>query len=531
MNKGGTQQEWTISNLPQWLKADATSGMLSPLSQQTVCFTVAKSCPVGRYSETVYLVNSDDIAVPLTLELNVRGSVPTWTVDNGKYSSSMNLVGSLSIQGIPSNDPDDIVAAFVDGECRGVAHPVYNKRYDDYFVMLDIAGNADDKNKNVTFRVYDASTGTVWPMVKTSRDIDFNVSGVFGSFQVPVVLDALEMIEQTMTLGEGWNWMSLSVVANDMNATSLMSPISGSVDVVKSKKRSIMRYENLWDGGDILMNNREMYKVLMNNAEELSVIGLSPTDSERTITVRNGWNWLAYNGTAAISLGDAFASLNPVDGDLVKGKSGFAIFDGYEWAGTLQALVPSQGYMYLSKADADRSFSYPKSMAKAKAAAMEYLPVTMTVFNPVDDSKYPGNMTVVARVAYCGKPLAECETGVFAGSECRTTGMTDSDGIVFLTIPGESVEKLTFRIKYGADILISDNTLEYSDDAVVGNRKSPFEIAFDERSITTSIVEVESSEADEKWYTYDGCALKQKPKAAGVYIRVRNGKAEKIAVR
>lgn len=531
VNKGGTQQEWTISNLPQWLKTDVTSGMLSPLSQQTVCFTVAKSCPVGRYSETVYLVNSDDIAVPLTLELNVRGSVPTWTVDNGKYSSSMNLVGSLSIQGIPSNDPDDIVAAFVDGECRGVAHPVYNKRYDDYFVMLDIAGNADDKNRNVTFRVYDASTGTVWPMVKTSRDIDFNVSGVFGSFQEPVVLDALEMIEQTMTLGEGWNWMSLSVVANDMNATSLMSTISGSVDVVKSKKRSIMRYENLWDGGDILMNNREMYKVLMNNAEELSVIGLSPTDSERTITVRNGWNWLAYNGTAAISLGDAFASLNPVDGDLVKGKSGFAIFDGYEWAGTLQALVPSQGYMYLSKADADRSFSYPKSMAKAKAAAMEYLPVTMTVFNPVDDSKYPGNMTVVARVVYCGKPLAECETGVFAGSECRTTGITDSDGIVFLTIPGESVEKLTFRIKYGADILISDNTLEYSDDAVVGNRKSPFEIAFDERSITTSIVEVESSEADEKWYTYDGCALKQKPKATGVYIRVRNGKAEKIAVR
>ena len=187
--------------------------------------------------------------------------------------------------------------------------------------------------------------------------------------------------------------------------------------------------------------------------------------------------------------------------------------------------------MYLSKADADRSFSYPKSMAKAKAAAMEYLPVTMTVFNPVDDSKYPGNMTVVARVVYCGKPLAECETGVFAGSECRTTGITDSDGIVFLTIPGESVEKLTFRIKYGADILISDNTLEYSDDAVVGNRKSPFEIAFDERSITTSIVEVENSEADEKWYTYDGCTLKQKPKAAGVYIRVRNGKAEKIAVR
>ena len=397
--------------------------------------------------------------------------------------------------------------------------------------MLDIAGNADDKNKNVAFRVYDASTGIVWPMVKPSRDVDFNVGGVLGSFQEPVVLDALEMIEQTLVLGEGWNWMSLSVVTNDMTATSLMSPISGSVDVVKSKKRSIMRYENIWDGGDIMMNNKEMYKVLMNNAEELSVIGSSPTDSERTISVRSGWNWLAYNGTAAVSLGDAFASLNPEDGDLVKGKSGFAIFDGYEWAGTLQALVPSQGYMYLSKADTDRSFSYPKSMAKAKVPAMEYQPVIVTIFNPVDNSKYPGNMTVVARITYDGKPLAECETGVFAGSECRTAGFTDSDGIVFLTVPGESVEKLTFRIKYGADILISDNTLDYSDDAVVGNRKAPFEIGFDANSTTTSIVEVENSEADEKWYTHDGYALKHKPRAAGVYIRVKNGEAEKIAVK
>ena len=169
-----------------------------------------------------------------------------------------------------------------------------------------------------------------------------------------------------------------------------------------------MRYENIWDGGDIMMNNKEMYKVLMNNAEELSVIGSSPTDSERTISVRSGWNWLAYNGTAAVSLGDAFASLNPEDGDLVKGKSGFAIFDGYEWAGTLQALIPSQGYMYLSKADTDRSFSYPKSMAKAKVPAMEYQPVIVTIFNPFDNSKYPGNMTVVARITYDRKPLAEC---------------------------------------------------------------------------------------------------------------------------
>lgn len=533
-NKGGTQQEWTLGNLPSWLSASAESGTLAPQSRQTIELTVGKNCPVGRYSETLYLVNTDDLSAPLSLDVNVTGCLPEWSVDAGKYSSTMNLVGTLAVHGIPSNDADDIVAAFVDGECRGVARPVYSKRYDEYFVLLDIAGEAADKDKKVSFRIYDASTGTVWPVVKSAPEVGFAVGSVVGSFASPVRLDAVDVAEQTVSLGSGWNWISLSVVADDMNVTSLMRPIAGSVDVVKSKKRSVVRYENMWDGGDIIMNNREMYKVLMNTAEELVVTGASPSAGERTLTVRPGWNWIAYNGNGVTDVADAFASLNPVDGDLVKGKTGFAIFDGYEWAGTLQALSPSSGYMYLSKSASDRTFAYPVGITRAKRSPAAAESCVTSRFYPVDDGLFPGNMTVVARVTYEGSPLQETETGVFAGDECRTSGFTDSDGLVFLTIPGDGGETIGFRIVRGSDILISDYTMQYKDDGLYGNRKEPVEICFDSSSQTTYIDGVSTDGGAYEWYSTEGLKFTERPKDAGVYIRVdrsKGGKPEKVAIK
>ena len=533
-NKGGTQQEWTLGNLPSWLSASATSGTLAPQSRQTIELTVGKNCPVGKYSETLYLVNTDDLSAPLTVDVDVTGSLPQWSVEAGKYSSTMNIVATLAVHGIPSNDADDIVAAFVGGECRGVAHPVYSKRYDEYFVLLDIAGEAEDKDKEVSFRIYDASTGIVWPVVRSAPDVSFAVGGVVGSFASPVSLDAVEVSEQTVSLGSGWNWISLSVVADDMNATSLMSPVAGSVDVVKSKKRSIMRYENMWDGGDIMMNNREMYKVLMNTAGELVVTGASPDADERRLTVRPGWNWIAYNGSGVVDVADAFASLNPADGDLVKGKTGFAIFDGYEWAGTLQALSPSSGYMYLSKAASDRTFAYPVGITRTKNAPASGESCVASRFYPVDDGLFPGNMTVVARVTYNGSPLPETETGVFAGDECRTSGFTGDDGIVFLTIPGEGGETIGFRIVHGDDILVADYTMQYNDDGLYGNRKNPVEICFDSTSPTTYIDGVAADGDVYDWYSTDGFKYAERPKDAGVYIRVnrqKGGRPEKVAVR
>lgn len=532
-NKGGTQQEWTLSGVPQWLKASVTAGTTEPLSTTSVNFTVGKSCPIGKHFETIYLVNADGIATPLPLSITVTGEMPDWKVETDIFSTTMNLVATVSVHGVPSNDTDNIIGAFIDGECRGVAQPTYSKRYDEYFAMLDIAGNAGDKGKKVEFRLYEAATGITWPDVQASQDVSFSSGTVIGSFGKPVNLNALDRIEQTLVLNGGWNWTSISVLADDMNATAVMSDVANATSLVKSKTLSIMRYNGIWDGGDIAMNNREMYKVLMTSPAQLTLRGSRPGTSEKTINVRPGWNWIGYNGTNLMGIADAFAALSPEDGDIVKGKQGFAIYDGYEWAGSLEALTPGQGYMYLSQATTNRTFRYPANAAQPMLSRSLESNREASIFSPIDDSKYPGNMTIVGRVTYNGLPLSNIETGVFVNAECRTHNFTDNDGIVFLTVPGDADETLSFLIPYGGEVIKAEVTLRYEDDKVEGNRGTPFEIAFDGNSLVTDISGITGKASEECWYTTDGVKLKQKPTVPGVYIRVttgNNSKSEKIVI-
>lgn len=522
-NKGGTQQEWYLTGMPQWLRASSTSGVTDPLAATDITFTVAKSCPTGKYTETIYLVNADDIATPLTLTLTVTGDVPDWAVDAGKYSSTMNLVGTLAVHGVPSNDTNDLLGAFIDGECRGVAHSAYSKRYDEYFVLLDIACNAADRDKPVEFRLYDASTGITWPAVQVSQEVKVSAGAVCGSFASPVTFDALDRLEQTLALTEGWNWTSLSVVADDMNVPSVLAGVTGETCLLKSKTATMMLYNNQWDGDAITLNNRDMYKVLTTQEQQLTITGTRPDAQAKAITVRPGWNWMAYNETSVADLSDALAALDPVDGDLVKGKQGFAIFDGYEWNGSLEAMTPGQGYMYLSQADADRTFNYPTTLAhraQGKKAREQRKP---EVFSPANDSRYPGNMTVVARVTYERATLEGQETGVFCGEECRTAAFTDADGIVFLTIPGSGTDELTFRIPHEDQVLQATVTLTYEDDGVLGNRSTPLEIAFDRNSIATGLDGMAATGSQERWYTLEGILLTARPTLPGVYLRVVPG--------
>ena len=226
-NKGGTQQEWYLTGLPAWLQADVENGYVDPLSSVDISFTVNKTCPIGKYAETIYLVNGDDLAQPLALNVTVTGEVPDWAVDASKYSSSMNVVGTMSVNGVPSTDTDDIVGAFVDGECRGVAKLSYSKRYDEYFLMLDVACQSSEKDKEIEFRIYDASTGIVWPVVETTPVVKLTSGAICGSFAAPVRLNALNLIEQTIALNSGWNWTSLAVNAEDMSLGAVMSGVAG----------------------------------------------------------------------------------------------------------------------------------------------------------------------------------------------------------------------------------------------------------------------------------------------------------------
>lgn len=521
VNNSGKQQMWEISGMPSWLTADTDNGTTDPLVQDDVTFTIAKSTPIGTYSQTVYLVGGDAIEVPLTLNLTVTGDEPEWMVDKSDYENTMNMIAQLSILGTPSADTADKLAVFVGDECRGVGRPVYSKRYDSYYVLLDIYGNAADECTNLSFRAYDASTGMVYTQLECSNgDVAFTKDQIAGTYADPVLLNALDYQEQTTSLTKGWNWMALYVQPDDMSMQTVLAPINAEVTMAKSQTGFMESTGSEWYGNEIMMNNSEMYKINLSAPATLKVLGRVADPSSRLITVKQGWNWIAYNATSAMSLDEAFAGMQPEDGDVVKAQSCFAVYDGYEWAGTLSLLEPSQGYMLYSVATADRTFAYPLAGQidkTAKARARRLPPAGY--FEPVDYHKYPDNMSLIARVTFDGNELPGAEIGIYAGDECRSHAYTNDAGLAYVTIPGNAKTTLTFKLLYKGKVYTSTTTLDYESDGIVGSTFNPFVINFD----TTTGIGTLTVDADEntEWFTVSGQKLGRKPKAAGIYIRKR----------
>lgn len=521
VNNGGKQQMWEISGMPSWLTADTDNGTTDPLVQDDVTFTIAKSTPIGTYSQTVYLVGGDAIEVPLTLNLTVTGDEPEWMVDKSDYENTMNMIAQLSILGTPSADTADKLAVFVGDECRGVGRPVYSKRYDSYYVLLDIYGNAADEGTNLSFRAYDASTGMVYTQLECSNgDVAFTKDQIAGTYADPVLLNALDYQEQTTCLTKGWNWMALYVQPDDMSMQTVLAPINAEVTMAKSQTGFMESTGSEWYGNEIMMNNSEMYKINLSAPATLKVLGRVADPSSRLITVKQGWNWIAYNATSAMSLNDAFAGMQPEDGDVVKAQSCFAVYDGYEWAGTLSLLEPGQGYMLYSVATADRTFAYPSAgqIDKTVKARARRLPPA-GYFEPVDYHKYPDNMSLIARVTFDGNELPGAEIGIYAGDECRSHAYTNDAGLAYVTIPGNAKTTLTFKLLYKGKVYTSTTTLDYESDGIVGSTFNPFVINFD----TTTGIGTLTVDADEntEWFTVSGQKLGRKPKAAGIYIRKR----------
>lgn len=521
VNNGGKQQMWEISGMPSWLTADTDNGTTDPLVQDYVTFTIAKSTPIGTYSQTVYLVSGDAIEVPLTLNLTVTGDEPEWMVDKSDYENTMNMIAQLSILGTPSTDTADKLAVFVGDECRGVGRPVYSKRYDSYYVLLDIYGNAADEGTNLSFRAYDASTGMVYTQLECSNgDVAFTKDQIAGTYADPILLNALDYQEQTTSLTKGWNWMALYVQPDDMSMQTVLAPINAEVTMAKSQTGFMESTGSEWYGNEIMMNNSEMYKINLSAPATLKVLGRVADPSSRLITVKQGWNWIAYNATSAMSLDEAFAGMQPEDGDVVKAQSCFAVYDGYEWAGTLSLLEPGQGYMLYSVATADRTFAYPLAGQidkTAKARARRLPPAGY--FEPVDYHKYPDNMSLIARVTFDGNELPGAEIGIYAGDECRSHAYTNDAGLAYVTIPGNAKTTLTFKLLYKGKVYTSTTTLDYESDGIVGSTFNPFVINFD----TTTGIGTLTVDADEntEWFTVSGQKLGRKPKAAGIYIRKR----------
>lgn len=514
VNSGSTTENWSLSGMPEWLKASSESGSLAPQATKTLTFTVDPSIACGRYDENVYVTGSQNIAEPLCVSLVSLVEAPDWTVDSKQFENSMNVIGRLKIDGNYSEDSEDIVAAFNGETCVGVAKPTYIERFDSYYLMMTVYGNADDEAP-LTFKVFDASTGVVYPSNRTSEAVKFQADAIYGTLANPLIIETTNEIEQTLGINKGWTWVSLFLKPTDASLDAVFNAESG-VEYIKSKDAFSQKTNCTWGGSISEMGPGKMYKLKATDAASISIIGqgVNPASDEMSQTVSNGWNWIGYTNTGSCSLNAAFADLNPQDDDVVKNQNSFAIYSSGEWIGSLAAMTPGCGYAYLSNATGTKTFNFPVVNATSGASRAKRAASNSTAHMT---EGYRGNMNVIAVVMDGTETIGEARIAAY-DAEGEIRAVSDNavvDGIHFLTIGGnDNADVLRLVVTIGSMDYIVSKAIAFTEDSIMGSLNEPYVIQIGD---VTGIDGVSAGNTTDGTFDLSGKKVIQKHRH-GIYI-------------
>ena len=83
----------------------------------------------------------------------IQAQDPNWSVNSANYQYSMTFTSFLNSNGTTLTSSNDQVAAFVNGEIRGVANVQYVASANKYVAYLSVFANTDAETIN--FKIYD----------------------------------------------------------------------------------------------------------------------------------------------------------------------------------------------------------------------------------------------------------------------------------------------------------------------------------------------------------------------------------------
>ena len=305
-----------------------------------------------------------------------------------------------------------------------------------------------------------------------------DVEGYMVSYDENGVYSVVQAIfTQTTQLIEGWNWFS-SYVKTDF--ASMKTAMSSNVYQIKTQKESAQYEESMsmWFG-DIAPSAEKMYLMSVTNPFDMVLSGELYDYENIEITLQPNWTWIGYPLNTPMVMSKAIA-IEPNDGDVIKtlgGDNAQYVKSIGMWIGDFN-MTPGTGYMYYSNAQTPVKFRYPNN---SKDVTLIETSNVEKYWN-VETGKYPHNMSVIAMLNVDGKVAKDTyEIAAFVNEELRGSArpiyVEALDIYVYIiSILGDDVEEMTFKcydILTGEEFLL-DNTMNYSNDAIVGSVTEPY---------------------------------------------------------
>ena len=540
-NLSGVQQNFRLTDLPLWITASQTQGVLDALDEQKITFTVSNYINIGTYNEQIALIGDNSMSEPLPITLRVRGDEPDWTVPDRlkKHNQTMMMVARVKIDGIVANSNEDILAVFDDKQqALGVAHIEVNDKANanEALAYLTIYGynkNPDGSIPTLNFRFFDASSGNVYSVTPADgTTYNFQQDAIVGSDANPIVLQNSYNYVQTLKLKTGWNWVSFYVIPKkDATLGSFLNSMSkwevdDAISAANGTKTAnyICRANTdkdgnvylKWDNEDepFTVDPRQMYSIY---SQSDKTIYLEGEFARRYIIVHKDWNRVGYNSTINMPISQALADYleKAQEGDVVKSQDGFAIASqsatGLVWKGNLQYMEAGKGYMIKRQADNEVQFLYPLYFndSRYSSTSERSTPRRSAV-------RTATTMNIVAAVKGFETEASD-KLVVYGGAERLAEAVADEEQNYYLNIGSDKMdsENLNFVIERdGETIAMTGSRIAYAPNKVIGTPDEPTVINF------TAIDQMPN---DGKWYTVSGILIGKKPTQSGIYIH--NGKA------
>ncbi len=516
-NKSGQTEYYTVENMPSWLSLindEAVSYQPSavsyqpsavsdvqPLKTKVLRFAVNPLVPVGNYEATIGVQGNKGILEPLRIVMKVRGETPNWTVDPTKYDHSMTIIGQVYLSGILMENPESMVAAFIGGECRGVAAPkkIRGAAYETLIIYGSDTEGAD-KDQPLTFRIWDASKGIAYtdaniqlPNAQMVNEVVFRQDTMIGNFNTPAIWTKSDRVEQLIPVHENWNWIAFGVEPPSEYCDPVFTPQYKGWNVLVKDENTFSQSSGSIFNGPLKLAVNRMYKLRIQRtaktanatlAPQLSVSGKRLPSDSMGVMIEHGWNWLPYTPLSTMTVDEALAGVQPKEGDIIKSQTGVSVYDIYGWEGTLTALEPGHGYLYYSTDSTAKSFVYPTPAANIRHMQRKLMykgtmyNVQGTMYNVQRAySVYPSNMTMTIRLMDGEAVVDTCEIAAYIGGECRGAVRAHTDSLYYLVIAGDGAgQPMELRTVINGEERVIDKTLTFVSDNHIGTPWEPYVI-------------------------------------------------------
>ena len=331
----------------------------------------------------------------------VSVNIPDGVVWIGEYAFYVSgLLGELTLQ-----EPLEHVGEYAFFGCDGITTVNYNAVncqtmgsaakpvfYDCAFTHLNIGANVQNI-PNFAFKrcfmITDMTVAAVNPPTI--------YSGTFGmvSRSIPVSVpygsgdtyrntqyweEFFNIVEvyfndvQVLQLSQGWNWVSLSIEAGDpVELLQMLEAALGDNAVqIQSFDDNTEFDGEEWFGGldDTGISNAQMYMIEVVNDCTVELQGTPANPADYEIYIEPGqWNWIGFPCTVELGIAEALANFEPEEADQIQAGNIMTEFDGEEWFGDFETLVPGQGYMYFSNSSETKILVF-STTAKGKSVIL-----------------------------------------------------------------------------------------------------------------------------------------------------------------